>query len=553
MTAFGLAFPALLITGGIVLFADAIPEIETIPLSNGIRGTIGLFWLFGVFLIGMRTASARTHIEAEPLMLTSVSARTVAGGLVVAETLRVLTYLSLYTLLATGIAVILLGSLPSLVLIPATAVLFAVTAVVAGSVCGYAVAWLVATSRFVARHKTVLGGTAAVLLMGVYFLFLYPQLGIVSQSSLGWLPIAWLTDFAAIGSPLQGSSIRAGGAVLTSLFVLIAGGLIIERETIAFWYTDPVSPDSGEATDNLDSPSDGTESSRRDALAASVTPLVIPRLVARPTRRVAEWTLLRTRREPNRLTFVLTPLLAIGGSLLGSYADSLTLLAAPAAAIVLAWLAGALFALNPLGDEGVVLPATLTAVSGKQYVRGLMTPGLVFGFPIVVVITAIAGVFSPYTLSQRIGLVVLGGFLTCVAVGTTPAIGMALPRFSAISIGQSDDVLPPRISATLIHFGLIGIPGSALVMLLLVPEIARGALAVLVGTVPAFILSVFGSSGGAFASVASGFREIGDMVRAFGLIEFRIGGIIVLVLGGIVAATVLYRHAIRRFDRYSLD
>ena len=553
MIALGLAFPSILITGGVVLFADAIRGIGTAPIPDAVGGSLALFWLFGVFLVGQRVVSARTHIEAESVLLTSVSTRAVASGLVISETLRVLTYLSLYVVVATGIAVVLLGSLLSLVVVPLTAILFAATAVVAGSICGYAVAWLVATSRFIARHKTVLGTVAALVLTGGFLLFFYPQIGGVNQAALAWLPMAWFADLAAVGSPLVGSSLRAGGAVLASAVVLVGGGAIIERETTALWFTDPVSPEADESSDRSEATdtATGSEDSRRDALAAAITPLAIPRAISKPTRRVAEWTLLRTRREPNRLTFVFTPLIAIGGSVLGSSAGSLDVLAAPAAAIVVAWLAGAVFALNPLGDEGVVLPATLTAVSGKHYVRGLITPGLVFGLPVVIVVTAVAGVFSPYTLGQQIGLVVLGCFLTCIAVGITPAIGMALPRFSAISIGQSDDVLPPRISATVIHLLFVAVPGVALAMVVLVPEIARGALAVLVGTLPAFVLGLPAGSSGPLSAAAGGFSGIGDTVRALELFQFRVSAGIVLVLGGLLIGGMLYRHAIRRFDQFS--
>jgi hypothetical protein len=556
MIAFGVVLFAVLATGIVYLFADAIRGIGTLPISATIRGTVALFWLFMVFIVGQRVVSARSHIEAESVMLTSVSTGTVAGGLLVAETLRVLAYVGVYAVVGTGVAVALLGSLPSLVAIPFTAILFVATAVVIGSVCGYAVAWLVASSRFVARHKTVLGIVTSLVLMGAYFLFLYPEIGGVNQAALAWLPMGWLADLAAVGPAFAGSSIRAGGALLGSALVFVAGGAIIARETGALWSTEPVSPEAGtssertETTDNRDAPAEANPS-RQGALAAAITPLVVPQAISTPTRRVAEWTLLRTRREPNRLTFLLLPVIVVGGQLVGSSLDSLDVLAAPAVAIVLSWLAGAVFALNPLGDEGTVLPVTLTAVSGKQYVRGLMTPGLLLGLPVVVVVTAIAGVFSPYTLGQQVGLVVLGGFLTCVAVGLTPAVGMALPRFSAISIGRSDDVLPPRITAMIVHLLFVVLPGTALAMVVVVPKLARGALSVLVGTLPAFVLDLPDGAGGPLSAAADGFMGIGDAVRALGLTQFRVGSGVVLVLGGLLVAGLLYRHAIRRFDRFS--
>lgn len=546
MLAFGGVVPPILVAGLVVLFADAIPEIGTVSIPDVIRGSFALFWLFAVFLIGQRVVSAHAHIKAESMMLTTVSPRTVAGGLVVAETLRIISYVGLYALVATGIAVFLLGSIPSLVFVPLTAVLFAATAVVVGSACGYAVAWLVATSRFVARHKTVLGGVAAVIFFGAYFVFQSTGIGGVSQSSLAWLPMAWFADLAAVGSPFVGSPFRAGGALVGSALVFVLGGAIIEREALAFWFTEPVDPDA----DSIDEPVPTANPSGSDALAAAIKPLVVPTVISAPTRRVAEWTLLRARREPNRLTFVLMPIIAIGGSMLGGSVGSLDVLAAPACAVVLAWLSGALFALNPLGDEGSVLPVTLTAVSGTQYVRGLVLPGVLFGLPVVVVATAIAGVVSPYTLAQRVGLVVLGGFLTCIAAGIAPAVGMALPRFSAISVGRSDDVLPPRISAVVVHLALVAVPGTALAMLVVVPRLARGVLSVLVGALPAFVFGL-AANGGPFAAASGWFSGVGDAVRALGVVRIQaVAGGILLVVGMVVWYS-LYRHAIHRFDRFS--
>lgn len=557
MIAFGVLLFAVLATGIVYLFADELRGIGPLSISATIRGTVALFWLFMVFMVGQRVVSARTHIEAEPLMLMSVSTGTVAGGLLVAETLRVLAYAGLYAVIGTAVAVVLLESLPSLVMVPLAAVLFVATAVVTGSVCGYAIAWLVASSRFIARHKTMIGTVAGLVLMGAYFLFLSPQIGGVDQAALAWLPMAWFADLAAVGPAFVGSSLRAGGALVGSALVVVIGEAIITRETGALWFIDPVSPEIKTGSERI-TPTDETGAptetpSRQGALATAIRPLTIPQMVSIPTRRVAEWTLLRARREPNRLTFVLIPVFAIGSSIISTslQSGSIRAIAAPAAAIVIAWLAGALFALNPLGDEGTVLPVTLTAVSGNHYVRGLMTPGLLLGLPVVVVVTAIADVFSPYTLGQQVGLVVLGGFLTCIAVGITPAIGMALPRFSAISIGRSDDVLPPRITATVVHLLLVVVPGVALALVILTPKIARGALAVLVGTLPAFILNFLNGSGGPLSAAANVFEGIGVAVRTLGLVQFRVGSGVVLVLGGLLVACLLYRHAIRRFDRFS--
>lgn len=551
--AFGMLIFPLLLTVVVVVFADTIRGVEALPVPDQLRGTFALFWLLGVYLIGQRVISARKHIEAEPLMLTTVSARTVAGGLLVAETLRILTNIGLTVLVLTGVGVFLLGSPASLVLVPGAALLFTATTVVTGTVAGYAVVWLVATSRFVARHKTVLGTVVVVIGMGGYSLSFFPEITGVSQAAFAWFPMGWFADIAVVGTPFRGSQLRSAVVLLGSAILLLGGGVIIERETVALWFTEPVSVDTGETARASTAESDASPISRRDALATAVKPLVVPRVVSTPIRRVAEWVLLRTRRDPNRLTFLMIPVFAMGSSFIstGIQSGSIDTLLAPLSAIGLPWIAGSLFAMNPLGDEGAVLPVTLTAVSGKQYVRGLMVPGLVFGLPTVLVVTGIAGIVSPYTLAEQVGLIALGLYLTCVAVTITPAIGMALPRFSAISVGQSQDVLPPRMSAVAVHVVLTVLPGALLAMLILIPRIARAVLAGF-GFVPAFLVELLaGSNGGWLAGAAEWFSDVGNGVQAVDPAQLQEVGGGLMLIGGIVVAILLYRNAINRFERYT--
>ena len=552
MTALPVVGPPAILTALLALFASEIRGIGPLAVPNGVRGMVALFWLFMVFIVGQRVVSAHTHIEAESMVLTSVSARTVAGGLVVAETLRALTYVGLYTVVGTAAAVLLFGSIASLVLVPMTTVLFVATAVVTATACGYAIAWLIASSPFVARHKTVLGIVAASVLMGVYFLFVYSPLGVVSPTSLAWLPMAWFADLATAGSPFAGSSIRAVGALFGSALVVVVAGALVEREAVALWFTEPVTLDDGATRETTES--GAARSSHRGALAAAVGPLVVPDLLSTPTRRVAEWTLLRTRRDPNRMTFLLVPVFAIGSSFMSSsyQSGSVTAVAAPLCAVMLPWLAGALFALNPLGDEGRVLPMTLTAVPGRQYVRGLMTPGLLLGLPIVLVVTAVASVFSPYTLVQRVETVALSGSLTVIAVAIAPAVGMAFPRFSAISIGRSDDVLPPRMTAVFVHLVAVVVPGGLLVLLTVVPGLTRGLLGASFGSLPALLLGLLaGSPGGPVSMAADWFDGLGNAIRALDLLQLQIVTSTVLLVAGLAVACSLYRNAVSRFERFS--
>lgn len=552
----GVLFTSLILAALLVGFSEMTRSIETIITREQIRGSVCLFWLFAVFLIGSRVVSARPHIDAEPLLLTTVSARTVAMGLLVAETLRVLSLFGLPILVLTGALVTGFDTLWSYLLVPTGLVLFVVTAVLTGAVFGYAAVWLATTSRFVARHKTVLGYIGSFVVTGAFYLFFFPQIGGVSQASLAWIPIGWLYDLIVVGTPLMESLLYPAGVLLSSAVLLIVGGALIEVEVTALWFTAPVSVDTGERprTDDAVERENFLGIIREDALAAAAKPLVVPRIVSMPTRRVAEWSLLRTRRDPRRLMFLLIPLFIIGSSLVstGLQSEVPYAVAVPLCTVFLPWLVGSIFALNPLGDEGTMLPVTLTAVSGTQYVRGLMMPGLLLGLPVVILVTGIAGVVSPYALIGRTSLVILSVYLTCVSVAIAPAIGMAFPRFSAISVGQSRKVLPPRMSAVVLHMALILVPGSLLTMLVIAPGVARLVLAGLFGSLPAFVVELLTDSGVPLSVVATGFSHVGGWIQALEIWQLQAVAWGLLVGGGLLTV-LLYRNAIHRFERYTLS
>jgi ABC-2 type transport system permease protein len=196
-----------------------------------------------------------------------------------------------------------------------------------------------------------------------------------------------------------------------------------------------------------------------------------------PTRQVAQVVLLRLRRAPRRLTFLFTITFSLGLAL-GPVAVKMEhpmALVSVVCALFVPWLAGAAFGLNPLGDKGTVLPSTLTAsVSGRQFVWGIMLPGLLYGLPLTVVSTLVTSVFSPYTIAEQIGLVILGAVLLVVTVALVPAIGMRFPRFSALTVGQSREIVSPSLTAVATYVFLTGGLSGIAVLLLLSPRWYRG-------------------------------------------------------------------------------
>ena len=523
----------------------------------GARGQIAGFWLFIVFLAAQRAGSIRPRIDSQSLMLTTVSARTVTVGLWLAETLRVLAYVGAPAVLGALAVTDLLGTPAVLLALPLATVLFVASAVTIGSLCGYLAVLAVARIPVVARYKTWLAGFVSVLAMAVIVgaqtvLPVGPLL-----DALALVPVAWLVDLAALGTAVQTDATLALAGAAFAVSLVVVGGRAIELTTTRFWYETPVSP----AQDESDTAASGGAASGDGrwldgALDDALAPFPSPAFGSPPTARVATMTVLQTVRNPRRLTVFMVPLVAIGGSLLSSGVGSggfSTTLAVGAVAL-LPWIPSALFALNPLGDQQSVLPTTLTAVDARSFVHGIALPGLVYGFPLVVSLTAVAGVAVSLSFPLVATLVALAAFLAVVAAAVCPAVGVFLPRFSAISVGQADEVLPPRFSAVLTSLALVALPGGYLAVLVVAPEGAQTLLAGLVGWLPALVVELLADLLSLSLEGASGwFSALAERIVGIETATFRVGAGGLLVAGGVATAFAGYRYAVRTVRTFSLS
>ncbi|WP_255291586.1 hypothetical protein [Natrinema sp. CBA1119] len=543
----GVVLPTLLLTGLAVLF---VPELRgtdpEVSINRVGRGTLAMLWIFGVFMLAQRTTTAHSKPVADAFVLTSVSPRTAVVGGIVAESLRVLTYAFPVGLLLAIAGAYAFSSPLTLLTVPLVGSLYVASAVTAGRLLGYCAAWLVAKVAFVARHKGVLGGTVMMLFFGIYFLFQVPQLPIsLSQATLGVIPTGWLADLLVVGTPIDWSSTHAFGGVATVGVVLVGGGWLAEHIATSFWFDEPIDVSD---TDNP-SVSTRTEGDQR-ALERAISPLGVP-FITGPTRHVAEWSLLRARREPQRLNFLLIPVFGGGSAVVNMMLQGYGSLAilGPTTAVLLGWAAGAAFGLNPFGDEGAVLPTTLTAVSGRAFVRGLIVPSLLFT-PAITVVTLGMALVGGYGLLAAIALALIGCFLTVVGATLAPIIGMWLPRYSAIRIGNSDGVRPPRLLAGVLHVVSLLLPGAALVGLVAAPELVRLALSG-IGYVPGLILGLV-ANGGVLTTLALSLNDAGATIRGLPLTAFQGGFGMLLAFGGLLVAWRAYHRAIRRFETHEL-
>lgn len=556
----GALFGLLVLALGVYLLVFVADDLSGVGVGDGVRGNLALFWLFITFIVGQRAVSLYDRVDAEALVLTTVSARTAAVGLVVAETLRALAVVAVPVAVLTVAFVYATGALAPLVAVPFAVTCFLATAVAVGVTLGWTAALLVARVPFVARHKTALGGALVVAFFGIYMAFQLSTIGIpVDVAVLAALPPGWVADLLVAGSPVGWSVARAAAVAVGGPLAVVGLAAVGSRVATAYWYTDPVDP-----TD--DGASDGPAAERgppaapaddRDALAAAIAPLSVPGIGGGPSRRVAQLALVRTRRQPARLSFLLAPLFVVGSTLV-SYAGAsggVGLALAPVVlALTLAWLSGAAFGLNPLGDEAPVLPATLLSTAGgRRFVRGLCLPGLLVGVPLATLVTAAGVVAAGHDPLDAAGLVGLALVLSLAAVGLAPGVGTRFPRFDAVTVGRTREVVPPALSAVVVYSLGLGLAGGVAAISLLAPDAARALVAALVSALPSLVFSLLAEGGLPTAGLARAATDLAGPVLGVPLGTVRAVG-----YAGPLALVALagyrgYRNAARRFDRFRVD
>ncbi len=519
----------------LVAFAEELQGLSGVTLPDGARGQVAMFWVFGVYICANRLVTQRSRVEAEAFVLTTVSARTAAMGHIIAETLRGLAYVAAPTIVLTATGFIIFGSPGVVLTIPIATVMFVMTVILTATAVGYLIAWLLTHVKFIRRYKSIIGGSLVAIIMGGYLMAIMGPMEGLNMSFLGWLPPGWLLDVGVlgVGGAIEGSTVKAAGSMLSSALLLIGGVLATDRITNGYWYSAPVS---------IDDDGGPIDHSKR---SYQLGPLPFPQRISQPTRRVAEWVILRSIRDPSRLSYLTVPAIVVFDAVYIAYSDGvLAVTLAPVFAVGLPWIISEVAGMNPLGDEGSMLPLLVASISGRQYIHGLLVPGLVVGLPLAGILTGLAGMISPYSPVEIAGLVGIAMYLTLVAVTIAPALGMAMPRFDAISIGRSGDVLPPRMSTIVCHSVSVVVPGAVLSGLLLDPESTRTALSFIIGGIPALVLGALNVGG------VEWFEQVLADIQATDIATLRYGLGGGILVGGFLVAGICYQYAVRRFENF---
>ncbi|WP_299262546.1 hypothetical protein [Halorientalis sp.] len=540
----------LMVLAGTWLILEFGNQIPAGDVSNVVRGSVAIQWLFAVFISAQRAGSRHHSIDQESLMLLTVPVRAVALGLLSAECFRALAYFAVPVALLGGAFVVSTGSPLMAPFLVAAVLLFLATALVIGFVLGLLAKLLVARYRVVAENKSVFSLLAVVVFVGGYVgLQNFGGQGVTAL--LGWLPFSWVVDLAVIGSPFAGSLPRAAAMLVGGVAWTAGGLLVVERLGVALWFGDTVEDAVAAEQARIDT------GAAADPLAAAVAPVPLP-AIGQPAHRIAQRSVVVARRNPQRLSFLVLPVVLLGVSLVNvaqTGVGSILALLPPLVVVALPWLAGAVFGLNPLGDEGAALPATLTSLaSGRDYAVGLALPGLTLGLPVAVLATVATGLAGPYAPLEVAMLGVIALVLTPAAVVIAPALGMAFPRYDPVRVGSDREIVPPSLSAVVLYSLTLGVPGTVAAAATLAPAGTRGFLSLFVGVLLALPFGFLAGQGvGPAREIATWLGQVGAEIAAVPVQTVRWAGYVLPLAVVCLLAIWAFGAVTRRFRGHTLD
>ncbi|WP_135819894.1 hypothetical protein [Halostella litorea] len=485
-----------------------------------VRGAVGLVGVGLAALVAARAVGKRGTVPEADGLLTTVPTADAVGGMVLSE----LAFVLLWTLPPLGLFA---GSFaygartpaPLLAIAPVVLLLGGL-AVATGYAVGLAVRQVVTRHEVLARHRQVLFGLAFLGYFALVFTGGINELGALLLDPLARTPVGWLGDLLLLGTPgVTGSPLRAvaGPVLVLAATVPVFAGTV--RIAARHWFSDPVSASSGD-----DDGADADGGLGRFLPDVSL-PLPSSRL-SRPTRAVATTAVKRAVRAPIKLAYVAYPLfgaipLAQTAIEQGQVPPSLPYVVAGYGG----WVAGIPVTLNLFGDQGAVLPGTLTTpVSGRQFVTGHVVVAVVAVAPLVTLLTAVVGVASPLALGRVAALVAAAAVLSVLTPLLATGVGTLFPRYGSVTVVGSREAVMPSKRAFLAYTAALAAAALA------AGTVFVDGIAELLAVVLSFLLPR--------VTVTAGPLELAATAA-------------LVVLAAAPFASVAY--AVRRFDEYRFD
>lgn len=417
----------------------AAGDIEA-PLDVARLGTVYL-WLFVLAFGGYRAYSTVLRPDRLDGMLTTVSHRDLLGGLFYAEAL-LWGVPSMLLALAGGIAFAAgAGSPLAVPFVALTVGSVLLTALVGGFGVALAVRNAGVRSRLLARLRTLLFVLLGIAYVGVVFTGSFDAVLTPLYLALEPTPVGWFGDLLLFGTVAEAAPLRGAGVVLASVAFLTVGAIALSRLAAWLWYADTVHTESDSAAASRSS---GT---RLDAF------------LPRPIVGVVITDYKRARRSPLALSFLIYPLLVLIGPTMTTIQTGTIVGSLPLWVLFCgAWITGAVFSLNVLGNEGAVLPATLLGASpGRTLVGGHVIAAAIIGIPLTVLATSGLALAGPQSVRSAATLSGSALLLAAMAAPLATGIGAMLPRFEEVTLGRSTKAIVPSTLAFAVYSLCIGV------------------------------------------------------------------------------------------------
>jgi len=242
---------------------------------------------------------------------------------------------------------------------------------------------------------------------------------------------------AALGLGVGASPFRAIGAVgFTGVFVVVAV-VSLYRLSEWLWYADGV-----HITHEVERSDD--RSSRFNGLS---------RILFTASLRCRRSRLETCPPVADPLSFALYPLIVLAGPIVTAVQTGEIGTGLPLWVLLTGtWVAGSLFALNVVGQEGAALPSHCSQRPPSAHWSpdtSSLVPLLIA--PITVAATVTAGILSPHSVPVVASLGVSALVLSAVSGAIGTGIGVGLPRFEAVSVSRSTKAIVPSAFAFAIY------------------------------------------------------------------------------------------------------
>lgn len=190
-----------------------------------------------------------------------------------------------------------------------------------------------------------------------------------------------------------------------------------------------------------------------DGLSATFSERLFGGIISSPTLRIAQKSWRRAYRAPAKLQFAAWPIFFLIAPIQQSVESGEVSTVLPVSIVIYgAWATGAAFTLNPLGDEGAVLPITLVSgIRGTQLLRGLIFAGAAIGGPATVILATATGLASPMGGFSAVATGILGGVLCLGACAIGASVGTALPKFERTRLSRNYKAVVPSMWAFAVY------------------------------------------------------------------------------------------------------